>query len=500
MAALVTSHSRSTFGPSEQLEFQSLEATVRKYRAAVNKKKLSASQLQTLMTHSDTAASTLREIGRRISSINDPDLQRDFRILTRDLAGLRNRLKCMNWLVERPARHESSTLSSPSSSSSSSCSSSSSSSSSSSASSSRAVSIVRPTSSSLAHPLSQARLAPVAGVFAVRGLHEKIGSLLSITEIVKGRKVSRSWRAIFGQEMLKLQTQQKTHFPLADIRAIKKIRESAHVQRRAILQAFHSSPMLTTLDLRDCTRADAAEMAILLRSIVSSSDIYQFALGKAFPRLTTLDVSECPVETRAIVNAIVAGCPGLKTFNASGCDWIDGDKITLAPVGEVVPGLTALDLSDCHRVNDTTLQDITEGFPGLTVLYLFNCRGITAVGIQAIVKGCRHLEHLSLLGSTGIDPAAVRAIANGGLPKLRILQLGRCPGINEVTVRAIARGCQHLEVLDLSGCAWVNAASVRNIYMECPGLTCLGLVGCEGIDEIALAALRAELPELKIMT
>ncbi len=70
---------------------------VRRHQATLNGvrgTKLDAEWLRTVMTDTTSITSSLQEIGERITSIDDPALQCDFRILRRDLACLQNRVKC----------------------------------------------------------------------------------------------------------------------------------------------------------------------------------------------------------------------------------------------------------------------------------------------------------------------------------------------------------------------------------------------------------------------
>ncbi len=95
MSLLTVSH-RSVRLPPEH-EIMTLGATVRRHQATLNGSpgtKLDADWLRTAKTDITRITASLREIGQRISAIDDPSLQRDFRILGRDLACLQNRVKC----------------------------------------------------------------------------------------------------------------------------------------------------------------------------------------------------------------------------------------------------------------------------------------------------------------------------------------------------------------------------------------------------------------------
>ncbi len=83
--------------PQQSHEIGALAAMVRRHQATLNGvrgTKLDAEWLRTVMTDTTSITSSLQEIGERITSIDDPALQCDFRILRRDLACLQNRVKC----------------------------------------------------------------------------------------------------------------------------------------------------------------------------------------------------------------------------------------------------------------------------------------------------------------------------------------------------------------------------------------------------------------------
>ncbi len=83
--------------PQQSHEIGALAATVRRHQATLNGvpgTKLDAEWLRTVMADTTRITSSLQKIGERITSIDDPSLQCDFRILRRDLACLQNRVKC----------------------------------------------------------------------------------------------------------------------------------------------------------------------------------------------------------------------------------------------------------------------------------------------------------------------------------------------------------------------------------------------------------------------
>jgi len=101
---LAASISCSGFKPAEQLELQALGSTVRRHQAALNGvrgTKLDAEWLRTVMADTTRITSSLQAIRESITSTDDPSLERDFRILGRDLACLENRVKCYVSRIQR---------------------------------------------------------------------------------------------------------------------------------------------------------------------------------------------------------------------------------------------------------------------------------------------------------------------------------------------------------------------------------------------------------------
>ncbi|ORZ33673.1 hypothetical protein BCR44DRAFT_118270 [Catenaria anguillulae PL171] len=116
-------------------------------------------------------------------------------------------------------------------------------------------------------------------------------------------------------------------------------------------------------------------------------------------------------------------------------------------------------------IRDDHLNRIADAFqllqPRVTTLDLRNCANVTDVAIIHLIT-------------------AVSA-------KLRHLNVTNCRHIKDVTVRTIARVCDHLEELVLRGCGKVGDASIREVatYLG-PQLKLLDVSGCMRINDPGL--------------
>ncbi|CAL8472159.1 g11701 [Coccomyxa elongata] len=163
------------------------------------------------------------------------------------------------------------------------------------------------------------------------------------------------------------------------------------IESCSFLALAFSTPVLTSLELRDCQKiADVGLRAALTRltalksldvshSVPLSDDTLR-EVGLACTQLTRLKARNCPGLT---LNAI-QGFPELRHLDLTGCDCIA--PATAVPTLERWTNLESLTLDHCGLLTNLTLS-----LPHLRTISLRHCRALATVDLQ-----CLWLEHLDL--------------------------------------------------------------------------------------------------------
>ena len=128
------------------------------------------------------------------------------------------------------------------------------------------------------------------------------------------------------------------------------------------------------------------------RQPVDVTDHILFSVALGCPRLTHLNVMNCPGITDASIETVVRSCPQLAWLNVQWCRQLTDGAIKT--VAEGCPQLTHLDIGLCSWLTDASIEAVAKGCPLLTHLNMGGCQ-LTDASIKAVAKGCPRLTHLT---------------------------------------------------------------------------------------------------------
>jgi hypothetical protein len=104
---------------------------------------------------------------------------------------------------------------------------------------------------------------------------------------------------------------------------------------------------------------------------------YNFVPTGAKARQCRVDFSSIVVFFFAV--DLTSRCKELEQLDVSGCGLVSGVGVTASPTSPHLP-LQLLDMSDCARLDDTSLRLVVESCPQLQFLYLRRCTQISGIG------------------------------------------------------------------------------------------------------------------------
>lgn len=172
----------------------------------------------------------------------------------------------------------------------------------------------------------------------------------------------------------------------------------------------------------------------------------------AGPHLASLKIDSC--RDGRILNILKTNnCSRIKELALPGHQLRDGILTNL--IGQLGRQITALNLSRTS-LSDASLCRILHVLKHLKKLDLSDCGALTASAFQDVVGNMKCAT---------------------GLANLVTLNLSRCGGIHDKTIKRIASVSTSLECVFLEGCTGLRFYSLRFLQEYCPGIVNIKLTG-----------------------
>ena len=193
----------------------------------------------------------------------------------------------------------------------------------------------------------------------------------------------------------------------------------------------------------DALRAIAQHLPKLHRLWLEESELISDAgvveLVQKCTELKDVDLSSTSITDAAII-AIADNCADLEDLAVNGCENITDAALRVVRL----PKLTNLDLEDCPDISDAGLIELSRQCTALKSLRI-SYASITDAAVSAVARNCPDIEVLDI-DDTGVTVASVLAIARA--PNLKSLNC-YAPNciLTDEALYALGRGCKKLERL-----------------------------------------------------
>ena len=306
---------------------------------------------------------------------------------------------------------------------------------------------------------------------------------------------------------------------------------------RETLHFLNNQPSNISLDLSGNKKVDnpvlwqaAIELAhtcksVNLRGNSNLDDVMMRSLALCFGEgLEAIDAAGCPTVTDAVVCSLVIRLFNLRYINLSNCIQVtnnslkalaDGCKATLTSIdvsrckqigdvgiawiagcvgsGQSCRKLASLNLEQCVKIRDRSLEDLGKGCHSLRFVNFRGCVEISNRGIKALANGCHALSIVNVHSCLKVGDSGLVALGKN-CPDLQSLCATRCTLIGDRGLKGVGRGCPKLQSITLAGCAKITEGGICAIAENCQGLQTLNVTGCIDITENGLKQLLRGLP------
>jgi hypothetical protein len=306
---------------------------------------------------------------------------------------------------------------------------------------------------------------------------------------------------------------------------------------RETIHFLNKQPSTSALDLSGNTYINspvlwqaAIELAktcksVNLRGNANLDDVMMRSLALCLGEsLEAIDAAGCPTMDDAVVSSLVIRLFNLRYINLSNCMLVtnnslkalaDGCKDTLTSIdvskcklvgdtgiawiggavgsGQACKRLTSLNLEDCVKIRDRSLEDLGHGCHALRFVNFRGCTEISNRGIKALAEGCHKLSIINIHSCVKVGDAGLVGIGRN-CPELQSLCATRCPSIGDRGLIGIGKGCPMLQSITLAGCVKITEGGICAIAENCQGLQTLNVTGCIDVTENGLKQLLRGLP------
>ncbi|KAG0082355.1 SCF ubiquitin ligase complex subunit [Linnemannia elongata] len=252
--------------------------------------------------------------------------------------------------------------------------------------------------------------------------------------------------------------------------------------------------------------------------------------------LYSLDLSEIPAVTDAVLNSVARFCPKLHTLYLAGCAALTDDAIV--QLAASCSSLKRIKLSQCVLLTDRSILALTQNCPQLMEIDITNCNLMTNTAIQSVVHNLPQIRDINMTLLANLSDLAFAAIPLGSnsstlqlpsaslishrfdqlrvlnltscvlitdetlariipaAPRLRNLTLTKCDRITDVGASVIKLLGKHLHYLHLGHCSKLTDRAIATLAQHCTRIRYLDLACCSKVTDAAVFAM-AQLPKLR---
>jgi F-box and leucine-rich repeat protein 2/20 len=262
------------------------------------------------------------------------------------------------------------------------------------------------------------------------------------------------------------------------------------------LLVSRDTSQVSRLDLTNADKITDKGMQVVAHNMAALEDL---SLENAY-RITDTGLKEVVTHCLRLRLLNLSGClgiPGLSfallgqhacnivQLNVSGCSQIPSWAFMKVFQGCI--NLEDLDLSYCSQITDRDIKVLGECCPGLKQLLLKECVQISDIGIVSL-KTSQTLESIDLSRkslSSRITDVSLLALAEG-CNDLCFISVSGCELITDVGISWLGNGCKKLVQLNISNCFKVSNAGLRYLGEECHELRTIILKNVKKISDVGI--------------
>lgn len=269
-----------------------------------------------------------------------------------------------------------------------------------------------------------------------------------------------------------------------------------YVMGKTLAGSLNSLPNLTIVSLKGASRLsdDAVEALVRSAPTLQSINLSQCSLltekciniiaDTIGPTLKELYIDECQIIHARLIESALSKLKVLEVLSVAGIQTVC-DKLVKGMVTVCGKTLKELNLADCPKLTNYSLQVIASTCSSLHSLNISRLHQLTDMSLEYLANGCRSIQSLTLHGNRFSDEAIAAFLETSG-KSMKKLSLNNAPKVGHNTAMSLAKHSRGLLSLDLSWCRRITNEALGLIVDCCSSLRLLKLFGCTQITDVFL--------------
>jgi F-box/leucine-rich repeat protein 2/20 len=193
---------------------------------------------------------------------------------------------------------------------------------------------------------------------------------------------------------------------------------------------------------------------------------------------------------------VVTNCLRLRCLNLSGCLGIS--SLSFALLGQYAPYTIQLNVSRCNQITEWAFIKIFQGCIHLEDLDISHCSQITDHAIKVLGECCFGLKRLNIKECVQVSDIGIVSLkASKSLELINLSRKNLSSRITDVSLMALAEGCNNLLSISLSGCEMITDVGISWLANGCKKLTQLNIANCSKVSNAGLRCIGEECHQLR---
>ena len=251
------------------------------------------------------------------------------------------------------------------------------------------------------------------------------------------------------------------------------------------LEPLRGNPSIASISLRN-----ALPFCNLLSKLIAT-----------WSRITDIDISECPVESKSF-HTIALQCSSLKKLSCRSCpgltDFVLVDVVLLI---NNFYALQSIDFSKNHHFTDEGLLAIlVAGYRCIRHMNVSDCKGLSTLSIVGLRRKMITLESVEMR-DLAVSVSAFEWISEGCV-NVKELDLSHILEIDDITLTLIGKKCKKIEKLIIMKCEKISDIGIVGFMTEFEGklklLDISGCILCGSDSALAISTRSSDMLDLRL--
>ncbi|WJX35553.1 Transcription factor COE2 [Trifolium repens] len=242
---------------------------------------------------------------------------------------------------------------------------------------------------------------------------------------------------------------------------------------------------LTDVGLKAVAHGCPSLKFLNLWDVATISDEGLVEIANGCHQLEKLDLCKLPTISDKALIAVAKNCPKLNELSIESCPKISNEG--LKAIGKLCPNLRSVSIKNCPGVGDQGIAGLVSGASFVLTNVTLESLAVSDYSLAVIGQYGFVVTDLVLNSLANVTEKGFWVMGNGrALQKLTSLTIGSCPGVTDVGLEAIGKGCPNVKNFELHRCAFLSDNGLVSFTKAAPSIESLQLEECHRVTQLGL--------------